>query len=398
MSSKIARHLERHHKNERVMKEILSLDDSKKSERKKRLDGLRMKGDFFFNAKVLKSGEGRIITYRRPQNGCSYSPEEYVPCKYCLAFLHKREIRRHCASCAFRPTESTGNMGGVQNQCELLLYPHQQSSVGSSLELQEFVLRSMNNDSIKDVLQQDELILTYGSFLLSGKGAKKANNISQRMRTLSRLVIKMREIAAQPNWQLVDIIVPKQFDNVVVATKELAGYSATNIDGEKLPIFKKPSLALKMGYALDNALMLLQGMGLRKGNPVLVENAKNFQKLYESEWSVLISSASLRALADNKFNKDELLPLTSDLVKLRQYCEDRMTALRAELLVKVDSAKWRELADIVLTRITIFNKRRGNEPSSLLLSRYVNRKSKSAVVHDDIIDSLSPMERKLLYR
>ena len=68
----------------------------------------------------------------------------------------------------------------------------------------------------------------------------------------------------------------------------------------------------------------MQGMGLRKGDDILVDHAKKFHKLYLSEWSVIISSASLRSLADNKFNKEDLLPLTSDLLLLKQYCENRM--------------------------------------------------------------------------
>ena len=60
---------------------------------------------------------------------------------------------------------------GIKPQCELLLYPHKEPVAGS-LELQEFVIPPMNNDDIKELIVKDELILTYGSFIVSGKGVK----------------------------------------------------------------------------------------------------------------------------------------------------------------------------------------------------------------------------------
>lgn len=143
--------------------------------------------------------------------------------------------------------------------------------------------------------------------------------------------------------------------------------------------------------------MLMQGLGLKQGDDMLTENARKFQQLYKAEWSVRVSSASLRSLADNKFNKEELLPLTTDLLLIKKYCLEQIPKLVLELKCPTVET-WRKLAEIVLTRITIFNKRRGNEPSSILLKRYVTRSSHAKVTHSDIYDSLSELEKKLLDR
>ena len=131
--------------------------------------------------------------------------------------------------------------------------------------------------------------------------------------------------------------------------------------------------------------MLMQGMGQRKGDDILIDHAKKFHKLYLSEWSVRILSASLRSLAENKFNKEDLLPLTSDLLLLRQYCENRTKILVKTLAAKPTLETWRNMAEVILIRITIFNKRCSNEPSSLLLKRYKEKSSHSKVVHSHII-------------
>lgn len=96
---------------------------------------------------------------------------------------------------------------------------------------------------------------------------------------------------------LMDFIHPKHFDAIVQATNELAGYQHLNEEGELVPTFKVASLPLKMGYALDNVVLLMNGVGLKQGNKTLQKNASNFSVLYKSEWSVKLSSASLRTLA-----------------------------------------------------------------------------------------------------
>ena len=127
---------------------------------------------------------------------------------------------------------------------------------------------------------------------------------------------------------------------------------------------------------------------------MLIDRSLGFQRLYKNEWRVLVSSASLRSLADNKFNKTDMLPLTSDLLKVRSHCIDRISELSKELSVKSDLDNYRKLCETVVTKVTIFNKRRGNEVSSVLLSRYMEREDRSKSLHEDIMSSLSPLEKK----
>ena len=159
-----------------------------------------------------------------------------------------------------------------------------------------------------------------------------------------------------------------------------------------------PSLPLKIGYALDSVASLVHGYGLRQNDDCIVKDATGFQQLYQHEWSVRISSASLRTLADNKFNRLDILPVTSDLMKLISFCEDAISTLSQQLKKKSTTEVWRQLAETVLTRLTIFNKRRGSEPSSILLKRFEERKNREKFTHGDIMESLSPLEKKLVDR
>lgn len=55
---------------------------------------------------------------------------------------------------------------------------------------------------------------------------------------------------------------------------------------------------------------------------------------------------------------------------------------------------WCDLANITISRLSIFNKRRGNEVSK----RYLERKNYAKALHDDVTKSLSPLEKKLMER
>ena len=82
-----------------------------------------------------------------------------------------------------------------------------------------------------------------------------------------------------------------------------------------------------MSYALENVLMLLKFHGLREKDKSKIENAENLIVLYNSEWGVRMSCTSLQTMADNKFNKKEFLPVTEDLIKLKNLCQEKSAKL-----------------------------------------------------------------------
>ena len=398
LDAKIGRHLLTRHKLNPKVISILKLDTvTQAKQRNAMLDHLRYIGDFYHNIKILESG-GELIVFRRPQEGIVASYKDYMPCKYCLSFLHKQDLWRHTKKCMDKQNdvEDGGGNSNVQTQAEMLLYTCKQQNC-ASLDLHQLVISRMQEDNITDVVRRDNLITKYGEYLLSGKGSKKANYISQHMRLLGRLLSTLRIRYPKGGNTLTDYLDPINFDVIVECAKELGEYTAKSVDGEYIPSFKKPSLPLKLGYALHNILMIMKGIGLRQKDHTLIENAQNMIQLYESEWSGKVSSASLRTLGDNKFQKAEMLPITSDLMKLRRYCEERLQFLSGKKELNI--VDWREMAELIITRLTIFNKRRGNEVSSLLLKSYLNRNTTNKnAVHDDVYTSLTPLERKLMER
>ena len=255
----------------------------------------------------------------------------------------------------------------------------------------------MISDEISSVVKKDELIATYGSFQLSTNGFRKANNIRQRMRILARLLIALNE-SLNLTEELKFYFKPQYFDNVVDVAKQLGGFSMITNHGEHVACFKIPSLPLKIGYTVEKCASLLKAVGIKSGDKELEKNAVRFQELYCLEWSVKISSIGLKTLSDNKFEKVQLLPVTEDLLKVRSYMKSQIPQITNQLTSKPTVELWRSLAEVLGARLTIFNRRRGNEVYKLLLSRYKEKHKWKEGEMPEIKDSLTPLEKRLMRR
>ena len=261
------------------------------------LNDLQCRGDFQHNMKVLKTG-GELAVLRRPATSNIVNVKDYKPCPYCTVFVTIAELWSHTKTCEKNVHQEHNS--NVAKKADLLCFPNQ-NVAGATTELQEMVLGNMKKDEITKVVLSDELITTFGSFLLCSQGLRKANLISQRMRILARLLIQLKVVTSEEN-DLKGFILPRFFDVVVRATKLLGGYSLSTLEGEAISIFHIPALPLKIGYALDRCVQVCKGMGIKKGDTKLVENAERFAPLYNLEWGIKISSVALRTQATNKFN------------------------------------------------------------------------------------------------
>ena len=77
-------------------------------------------------------------------------------------------------------------------------------------------------------------------------------------------------------------------------------------------------------------------------------------------------------LQSKKFNKIKLLPVTSDLEILRKYLLDQLSVSPRSLQEVTDIPVWKELAEMTLNLLIIFNKRSGRKTPKLkvLLSEH----------------------------
>ena len=116
-------------------------------------------------------------------------------------------------------------------------------------------------------------------------------------------------------------------------------------------------VGLKLGHTLAKCAEMKVGMSLRTSDAQKRTEAEAFIALHKSEWTNRISSTSLASLKKRKYNCPQILPLTADLVKLKKYQEQKITELTSQLQQEKTYAFWRELLEVVYSRLVIYNKR-----------------------------------------
>ena len=252
----------------------------------------------------------------------------------------------------------------------------------------------MKQDDITELIKKDELITSFGSFIFASKGKSAKWYISQRMRILARLLKQLNSnIDEEPHLSLIELMKPSFFDDFVSATKELC----TLQQGNQCQEFKIPSLALKIGYAMKKACVLGRGIALRKKDKILMEDLQYFIDLIEGEWSTRISSVAIDTLNEKTFNSHDILPVTEDLIKLKDFIVEGVRENYLKLRNEVTPESFRSLEEFAISRILTFYKRRCNEACKVTIDQFNDRhKWKSRL--QEVTDSLQPLELELTRR
>ena len=238
----------------------------------------------------------------------------------------------------------------------------------------------MRSDNITQVARDDYVISMLGVMLVEKGGLRRCHDISQKMRTLARLLLELREVEESPNAQMLELLHPEKFDVIVGCVKRLS--KSQDSSGEQ--VVDTPSLALKLGHSLKQCANIVRGKALREKNKDILEDIGHFEKLMEAEWNYRVSHHSLSTLDARKFNQPDLLPVTDDLQKLREFIIDNINSLVRELERNTSLQPWWQLSEFVLDRLILFNKRRGGETAKLLLETYVSRPNWGKVTNDDV--------------
>ncbi|XP_070193306.1 uncharacterized protein [Littorina saxatilis] len=257
------------------------------------------------------------------------------------------------------------------------------------------LINAMHNDELPGVVRKDDLLVLFGETLLRKYGPIRKNDIAQRLRQLSRLLVKCRESLSNSSLSYNDVLCGKKFDACVEATDGVCGLNITD-DGRRE--FKLPSLALRLGHLLRKLVGVKQGFCLRNDDLDGLKDAETFGKLLEAEWTDSVATIANITLKRRKDQSIQLLQVTEDLRTLREHQMKEMRLAIDSLQVTPSFSTWRKLAQLTMTRMTVFNKRRGGAVSKLLLKTYETRPDWKNQTNQEVLETLQPMEKMLLKR
>lgn len=247
------------------------------------------------------------------------------------------------------------------------------------------------NAGVKEICESDDLIRQFGSCLLEKLGTleerrrKDVDNIRTKLRTVGRL-LKVLNAGMLDHRPLSDFLSGPNFHKVVTGVKELALQSDS------------PNIALILGHYLKQINLLKLSLGIRcsvKAKSLqMKDEANDFKLLYEAHWNSKVSCVANRRKRLRQINKEDVMPMTEDLVTLRTFLisEMKKVATKSDIVY----SEWTYATQLLLVRICIFNKRRISEVEELKLSDYATRLTDQP--NKEIMDSLSIAERTMVVR
>ncbi|XP_078513618.1 uncharacterized protein LOC144772856 isoform X2 [Lissotriton helveticus] len=376
--TKIARHYEQMHLKETEVAKIFSYKSGSK-ERLGLLQRLRNQGDFQHNSKIYRTGDGQIVTKRQPCG--KSSANNYLPCANCLALFVKKDLWRHKRKCPQKEENKCPGKKRVQAEAALIL------PFGLFLEKSMTnVMRKMVHDDISTIVRNDPLIVKLGErlYLQKGEVTHQHADIRNKMRELAKLLLEVRK-NDHTITSVNDFVNPKKFNAVIKAVKSMTGFSKEKNQ------YAVPSTAIKLRHTLLKITSIMEGDALRNKDEVLNTQAKQFKQLIQYNWEMHISTTALKTLYQQKWNKPQMLSLTEDLHKLHNFLKFLEQDSKKELIKNPNVESWYKLGQVTLTQIILFNRRREDEASRLLVKSY--KEKDESPMQDDILRNLTELEK-----
>jgi hypothetical protein len=160
----------------------------------------------------------------------------------------------------------------------------------------------------------------------------------------------------------------------------------------------KASLTLCVGYLLKTAIKVMKGVYLSSCDDASADEVDRFMGVLQLNWGYLFSG-SMSAIAlkrQEKLRKPAELPLESDITTLRNYTLSQIRAMLSDELLHWSSYEFNRLRSLVVSRLTLFNARRGGEPARLHLQEWLDAENDSWIDKQLVMNVDDPLEKELL--
>ena len=372
MVGKMSTHLTRVHAHEAEVAAILRLPKRSK-ERRNGFVRLLNEGDYKHNYDVLQGQSGTVIPkYRKAgrQTG------QLSACKFCKGLYVKPLLSKHLHKCPQNPDPSKQLKWGECSKVGAYMLPIEEEKNSAFFQA---VIGRLRDDAVRRVIENDSLIIKFGSRLFYKKDVEEhtGGNISSRLRELGRLVLDLKTKSEMKVASLKQALDPVHFDLVIETVRVMAHFE------EPSHAYKKGNLALKLGYSLKNCCKILVSEAIKTSDKLLLEKVQNFDSLLASDWHDSVSAGAAQSVAMAKMNKQLLLPSLKDVEKVNGLINEDM-----------QSTEYSVLAKATLARLTIFNRKRGGELQRMKVQDFKVLQSSS--IEDEMLEDLTTTEQKLV--
>nr|XP_047130096.1 uncharacterized protein LOC124810008 isoform X2 [Hydra vulgaris] len=395
IQSRLTRHITLKHKDIETVKSALNLPDREKL---KMFDKFKKEGIKKYNIDQTKELNPNFQRERKAKKTCKDTAENLEMCGHCNGFFSKRFLSRHSKNCDLNNLKSTIHIPlSLIKDNFLSSFPN---------EFVTNVLGNMRNDDVGKICKQDDIILTVGLRLYDkmkrkcDKASEVLKSVRNDMRRLGNLysIFRRNEKVHKKYSNSMDMFNRINFDILRNAIDEYTISENCLKSGLKIVL---SSLIKKAAKIIKGTILTQNDKNLtyEENNKLVLEKVQDidlFVSVFETWKGYIFGDAEydINKKRHQKLRRPTNLPEEKDVQVLQNYILQRIESIMNDRFIFWDSHTFIELRDMVCTRLTLLNARRGGEPARLLLNDWKDAED-GAWIKPQHIKELNQLDKKL---
>eukprot|EP00105_Crassostrea_gigas_P043022 XP_019927170.1 PREDICTED: uncharacterized protein LOC105338725 [Crassostrea gigas] len=385
LKGRLTDHIKAKHKTEEQVKQALALP---KDLRDRAFDLMKKEGIFKANTELLKSQRRDEINLIRERNQGS---SNLKICSTCKGFFKASMIFKHRKKCL----AAEGSTNAPVSLSTRSLVPDNEFTK----EYREEILESFRDSEYGSLIRDDIWIKHYGYFLYenlqgSCKKVEKRLSLNSKLRRLAHLFLEFKRIVADRK-QIVVESCSEMFNIDFYEELKLAiGNMTRDKDSNKI----KNGLKLTLKYLVKDVCDAMHVYYLKRKEKKKAEDLGNYMLVLNKSWSSFFKNAeeSIITRRLTELRAPVQLPDKSDIVRLRDYTKKTIQDLTGDVYSLLENAGFCKLRDALVSRLTLFNARRGGEPSRMMMSEFEDAVNDKWIDRSRIHFVQDEIEKKLL--
>lgn len=381
LQTQLARHLETVHRNEPDVKKFSNLPKNN-PERKKIIETIRKNGNFKFNTDS-ELNDGQLIVSRRPNKKYQKVAKDFIACAKCKGFFAKSTIRHHSRSCFGKNFSKNRSVMVMGRKITCRLHP------SANEMLRKVVFPVLREDEVVCGIRYDELVILYANKLcIKYKSQHLHEMIRSKLRLIGRFFLAIKSINTNiKNFE--SIYHPKIYDDCISAINKVAQYNPED------KMYKTPAVASNLSTLVKHVGNVLITQCIKRGDEERKKEVKDFLKLLVIDIGTSINTTVAETQSAKKRQKTVNLPSLEDIRKLYKHLEETRTAAFEALEKSFSYCYWIALAEVTLSSVHVFNRRRAGEIERILIEDFKNYEGINENMYNDLYKSLSSKSRKI---
>ena len=374
VQSQLLRHIKRKHKNEEAVVAALQLPQT---EQLRAFENIRKLGIFKLNLNKVEKGQPLI---RERKQGSS-SDADLRMCNGCHGFYDTKQIYRHKKRCAeLSGTSSSGSVNFSSSWKSA-------KSLGVSEDFKP-VLDSFRNDEAGNLCKSDPFIILLGMKLWAKSIKKEKHVVMAEMRVLANLVLRMRILSLNNNLCAQNVLQRQYFETLSDAIKD----NTTRENGQI-----KPGLKVMIGFLLKKMIKIAKGHFIQAGKMEESVEVDMFSAVLDLNWDYIFYAAQIMCeQRRNSLRKPQAMPIEEDMSKFRVFILHEMQQLTKDEFKKWNHHDFVKMRNLIVSRLTMFNARRGGEPARLTLEEWEDAVN-DTWVDPKLVESVKDPLEKVLF-